>query len=99
MFLILNQTITNGSENIREKRFVIKTYDTVVIPKVGELITDNAYKEPYEYKVKEVTYKYHENTCIVQLEEFMVKGADEEKINYVTRMFTDNGWQANKLYL
>jgi hypothetical protein len=70
------------------------------IPRIGEHIWDNLYKDPDEYMVVDVKYYFDceaEPSCDVIIEPFEVDTLEVVGTNWI-KIARGHGWTINKLY-
>jgi hypothetical protein len=70
-----------------------KTFDSEIIPRVGDLIEDSVWKDPYEYKVSEVTINYQNDTCYVFLEKQILETDKKEHLSTHLKMTKLHDWE------
>lgn len=71
-----------------------KEYESTIIPHAGDQIEDPIWKNPYEYKVTEVTIDYYENTCFVSVETYAGEFPEDRK-DELAEMSKLHGWKAS----
>ncbi len=71
-----------------------KEYVSNIMPAVGACIEDPFWKDPYEYKIMEVTINYYDNSCYVVLEEFNVE-IQKDKKDFWADVAKSHGWKAS----
>lgn len=71
-----------------------KVYESEIKPRIGEFIEDPIWKNPYEYKVREIRNNYNENIVFVEVEDFCEKLPLESK-DEIAHMAQLHGWKAS----
>ncbi len=69
-------------------------YESNIIPHVGDSIEDPIWKEPYDYKVIEVTINYYANECYVSVEAYDGEIPEERKEDFA-HMAKLHGWKSS----
>ena len=90
MEIVLTQKITLLKKS--EYTNIMKTFNSNIIPHKGDYIEDIAWKDPFEYEVKEVTINYEENQCYVELPEILISSNDRKNLEDYIKNVKNFGW-------
>lgn len=93
MKVIISQMVVfNGSDNFPYNWS--KTYESNVIPRVGDTIEDPIWKDPGDYEVTGVTINYDTDECYVGVTDYTLVIPIERKEEF-GKMAELHGWKAN----
>lgn len=76
----------------RTFRTAHKSFDSNVIPRKGDFISDTAFKAPYEHEVVEVTIDYQDDVCYVSLHSVEIESEDEAAVLRYLEIYKMHDW-------
>ena len=68
-----------------------KTYESSIMPIIGNKIQDSLWKDPYEYKIEDVVIDYKENECTVTMEKYSHE-IPKERVEEISKLAQLHGW-------
>lgn len=92
MKIIISQLIEYENDNF--PHFWRKEYESDLIPVIGMSLEDSFWKNPYTYKIIEVSINYEENYYYVEVEKFVPIITKENKEN-LEKGAKFHGWKTN----
>ena len=92
MKVIINQLVLIDGDKIPNTWS--KTYESNVIPRIGDTIESSLWKNPGDYKVTGVTINYDADECYVGVERYANVIPSDRKEEY-ENIAALHGWKAN----
>lgn len=82
-----------ATKNLKHHKCLTKVFDSIVIPRTGDFISDEFYEDPYERIVKGVTIDYSKNTCYVKVKEIILNSFEVEDLENYYNTAILHGWE------
>ncbi|CDN42190.1 MULTISPECIES: hypothetical protein [Paenibacillus] len=82
-------------EAVRDFRHVYKEFEFNFIPRIGENVSDTAFKDPYSYPVADVNYNFDENVVYVTLNMIVIPSSDKKLLKSYIDMYKLHNWKCD----